>query len=324
MLGPLPFTKMSGLGNDFIIIDNRDHILEEKDIPFLAQKLCTARLSLGGDELMLIERPRSGGDYTMRTINPDGTEVKMCGNASRCVARYAFTHGIAGRSQVIDTLGGPVEAYVDETEVRVGLQITSRPELDIQLEVEGENLTLHYVEISGAPHVVVFMDKAFEASNELIHRLGSAIRHHPHFPEGTNVNFIEVVDRKTIFQRTFERGVEGETLACGTGATASGVISGMFGLVDSPVTVRVLGGKLSVTFEREAFDPDFVEIDFERMLRRSETVGSKHPQESPVHAPGVFASQQFRKPLFRVFRPFLGGGARFVAEGTLHPEAWQW
>lgn len=279
MVHSIPFAKMSGLGNDFIIIDNRDRILEEKDIPLLARKLLTPRMSLGGDELMLIERPRSGGDYTMRTINPDGTEVKMCGNASRCVARYAFTHGIAGRSQVIETLGGLVEAYVDEHEVRVGLTITAGPVLDIQLEVEGRNLTLHSVEISGAPHAVVFMEKAFEASKELIHRLGSAIRHHPYFPEGTNVNFIEVADRKTIYQRTFERGVEGETLACGTGATASGVISGTLGLVDSPVTVRVLGGTLSVIFER--------------------------------------SSQ-------KVSRPFLGGGARFVAEGTLHPEAWQW
>ncbi|HOV39336.1 MAG TPA: diaminopimelate epimerase, partial [Spirochaetales bacterium] len=87
----IPFTKMSGLGNDFIIIDNRNGIVPEIEIPLLAKKLCTPRLSLGGDELMLIENPRAGGDYTMRTINPDGTEVKMCGNASRCVARYAFT-----------------------------------------------------------------------------------------------------------------------------------------------------------------------------------------------------------------------------------------
>lgn len=293
MVHSIPFAKMSGLGNDFIIIDNRDRIVEEKDIPFLAQKLCTPRMSLGGDELMLIEEPRSGGDYRMRTINPDGTEVKMCGNASRCVARYAFTHGIAGRSQVIETLGGPVEAYVDEHEVRVGLQVTAGPVLNLQLDVEGKILTLHSVEISGAPHAVVFMEKAFEASKELIHRLGMAIRHHPYFPEGTNVNFIEVVDRKTIYQRTFERGVEGETLACGTGATASGVVSGALGLVDSPVTVRVLGGTLSVAFQREAAGAD------------------------P-------ASQAFQKPLWKVSNPFLGGGARFVAEGTLHQEAWQW
>ncbi len=298
---PLPFAKMSGLGNDFIIIDNRDRILEEKDIPFLAQKLCTPRLSLGGDELMLIEQPRAGGNYTMRTINPDGTEVKMCGNASRCVARYAFTHGIAGRSQVIDTLGGPVEAYVDETEVRVGLQITSGPVFNIQLEVEGQEFILHTAEISGAPHAVVFLEHAFEASKDLIHRLGSAIRYHSYFPEGTNVNFIEVKDRSTIYQRTFERGVEGETMACGTGATASGVVCGALGLVDSPVMVRVLGGYLSVTFESE---PVVVG------MRNSDLPAS--------------SSQKPYKPLFKISRPFLGGGARFVAEGTLHPEAWQW
>ena len=300
---------MSGLGNDFIIIDNRDRILEEKDIPLLAQKLCTPRLSLGGDELMLIERPRAGGDYTMRTINPDGTEVKMCGNASRCVARYAFTHGIAGRTQLIDTLGGPVEAYVGEKEVRVGLQITAGPVLNIQLEVEGKTFTIHSVEISGAPHAVVFLEKAFEASKERIHQLGKAIRHHPYFPEGTNVNFIEVIDRHTIYQRTFERGVEGETLACGTGATASGVISGVLGLVDSPVTVRVWGGALSVSFEREGSV---------RSASSSTAAASSTPASSFPNP------QRPLKPQFKVSRPFLGGGARFVAEGTLHPEAWQW
>ncbi|MCX7788140.1 MAG: diaminopimelate epimerase [Spirochaetes bacterium] len=293
---PLPFTKMSGLGNDFIIIDNRTGIIEEKDIPFLAQKLCTPRFSLGGDELMLIEHPRAGGNYTMRTVNPDGTEVKMCGNASRCVARYAFIHGIAGRSQVIDTLGGPVEAYVDETEVRVGLQVTSGPVFNVRLKVEDREFLVHTAEISGAPHAVVFLEQAFDCSKDLIHRWGSALRYHPYFPEGTNVNFIEVKDRHTIYQRTFERGVEGETMACGTGATASGVVCGALGLVDSPVMVRVLGGNLSVSFEREAV-------------------------VSPVEA----SKRHFiESQKYKIYRPFLGGGARFVAEGTLHPEAWQW
>ena len=282
----IPFTKMSGLGNDFIIIDNRNGIVPEIEIPLLAKKLCTPRLSLGGDELMLIENPRAGGDYTMRTINPDGTEVKMCGNASRCVARYAFTRGIAGRSQVIDTLGGPVDVYVDEKEIRVGLQITAGPVLGIELEAAGRKFMVHSVEISGAPHAVVFLDGAFDAPKEQIHQWGAALRNHPYFPEGTNVNFIELEDERTLKQRTFERGVEGETLACGTGATASAVVCGFLGKVQSPVKVRVLGGELSVSFD----------IQEESSPQKARTIS----------------------------RPFLGGGARFVAEGTLHPEAWQW
>ena len=273
---PVPFTKMSGLGNDFIVVDNRSGILNEYGVLKFAQKVCKARYSVGGDELMVIEPPTAGGDFTMRTINPDGTEVKMCGNASRCVARYAFVHGIAGKHQMIDTLGGPVEAFVDGDEIRVGLQVTAGPEADIELEAGGRKFTVHTAEISGAPHAVVYLEDAFDAPGDLIHRYGAALRHHPRFPQGTNVNFIELKDRKHLLQRTYERGVEGETYACGTGATASAVVSGFLGRADSPTEVRVLGGVLTISYERSG-------LSFSRV--------------------------------------FLGGGARFVAEGTIHPEA---
>jgi diaminopimelate epimerase len=276
---PVPFTKMSGLGNDFIIVDNRSGILNEYGVLEFARKVCRARYSVGGDELMVIEAPSAGGDYTMRTINPDGSEVKMCGNASRCVARYAFVRGIAGEHQIIDTLGGKVEAFVGKEEVKVGLQVTAGPERDIELEVEGTKYAVHTAEISGAPHAVIYLENAFAAPGDLIHRLGAAFRYHPHFPKGTNVNFVEAKSRSLILQRTYERGVEGETFACGTGATATAVVSGFLGLADSPTTIRVLGGDLRVSYEREGTS---------------------------------FA------------RVFLGGGARFVAEGTIHPEGWEY
>ncbi len=277
----IPFTKMSGVGNDFIVVDNRDGILNEIGVHEFARRVCTRRISLGGDELMVIEPPTSGGDFSMRTINPDGAEVKMCGNASRCVARYAYTRGLAGATQrvTIDTLGGPVVAWVEDDEVRVQLQITSRPDLNHALTAEGETYTVHTVEISGAPHAVVYLQEVAHAPGGLIQRLGAAIRHHADFPQGINVNFVQVLDRRALWQRTFERGVEGETLACGTGAAASSVIGALHGLVDSPVRVHVLGGELSVSFERRG--DAFTELD-------------------------------------------LGGGARFIAEGTLHPEAWKW
>ena len=275
----IPFTKMSGVGNDFIVVDNRDGILNEIGVYEFARRVCTRRISLGGDELMVIEPPTSGGDFSMRTINPDGAEVKMCGNASRCVARYAYTRGLAGAKMTIDTLGGPVVAWVEDDEVRVQLQITSRPALNHTLTAEGETYTVHTVEISGAPHAVVYLQEVAHAPGGLIQRLGAAIRHHADFPQGINVNFMQVLDRRALWQRTFERGVEGETLACGTGAAASSVISALHGRVDSPVRVHVLGGELSVSFERRG--DAFTELD-------------------------------------------LGGGARFIAEGTLHPEAWNW
>jgi diaminopimelate epimerase len=276
---PVPFTKMSGVGNDFIVVDNRAGILNEIGLSAFARRVCTRRVSLGADELMVIEPPTAGGDFSMRTINPDGSEVKMCGNASRCVARYAFVRGIAGAKMTIDTPGGPVYAWVEDDEVRVRLQLTSPIRLGHALIVDGEPYTAHSVEVSGAPHAVVNMKDVASAPSERIHRLGAAVRHHTDFPQGINVNFIQVIDRHMLWQRTYERGVEGETLACGTGAVAASVISGVLGRADTPVRVRVVGGELSVSFARQgdAFD-----------------------------------------------ELFLGGGARFVAEGMLHPEAWSW
>jgi diaminopimelate epimerase len=228
---------------------------------------------------MVVEPPTVGGDFSMRTFNPDGAEVKMCGNASRCVARYAYAHGIAGASMTIDTLGGPVVAWVEGSQARVQLQLTAQPELNHALNADGDRRLVHSVEISGAPHAVVYLDEVENAPSDLIHRLGAAIRHHSDFSQGTNVNFVQALDRHTLWQRTFERGVESETLACGTGAAASSVISALCGLVDSPVRLHVLGGELSVSFERKG--DAFTEL-------------------------------------------FLGGSTRFVAEGTLHPEAWNW
>jgi diaminopimelate epimerase len=275
----IPFVKMSGAGNDFIVVDNRGGVLRGLDLPAFARRVCTPRLSMGADQVMIIEAPTAGGDFSMRTINVDGTEVKMCGNGSRCVARLAHDRGIAGARMTIDTPGGPVRAWVDGTEVRVGLSLTSAVRTDRRLVAAGERIALHTVEVAGAPHGVTYLPDVAGASGERIHRLGTAIRRHAEFPEGINVNFVRVADRHLLDQRTFERGVEGETLACGTGAVASSVVSAALGLVDSPVRLRVRGGELSVSFERRA--DGFAEI-------------------------------------------FLGGGARYVAEGVLHPEAWSW
>jgi len=267
---------MSALGNDFIVVDNRTGILDAYGVEAYAERVCKARYAVGGDQLMVIETAKSGGDYFMRTINPDGTEVKMCGNASRCVARYAFVHGIAGARQRMETLGGPVEALIDGDTVSVGLQMTGSPELDIRLEVDGRRLVAHSIEISGAPHAVVFLEGVRNLPGQEIHKLGAAVRYDPRFPLGTNVDFIEVTGSGSLDQRTYERGIEGETFACGTGATAAAIVSCLLGYVNPPVAVRVTGGDLGVSFSR--------------------------------------AGERFE--LVR-----LSGSARFVAEGTIHPEA---
>jgi len=279
-LRSIPFAKMSGVGNDFIIIDNRLGWLDNLDISELSRRVCRRRMSLGGDELMIIEASKSAGDFVVRTINPDGIEVEMCGNASRCIARYAYTKGIAGPSMQIETRGGPVLARIDGDQVQVALQITTPPILDRMLTIEGVDVHLHSTAISGVPHAVTFMQEVEKASPERIDQLGASIRRHSDFPDGTNVNFIQIIDKHSLWQRTYERGVERETLACGTGAVASSVICARLGLVDSPVEIAVLGGTLSVSFERDA--------------------------------QGEFTAL------------YLGGGTRFVAEGWLHPEAWDY
>jgi len=238
----IPFVKMSGAGNDFIIVDNRAGILSQIKLDEFARGVCTQRMSLGGDQLMIIESPTSGGDFSMRTINIDGTEVKMCGNASRCVARYAHTRGIAGARMTIDTPGGPVYARVEGDKAWVTLQLTSGIELEHALIADGERHVAHTVQVSGAPHAVVYMDGVAHASNESIHRRGAAIRHHPDFPQGINVNFVEVLDGHTLWQRTFERGVEGETLACGTGTIAAAIGLAARGHGTLPMTFRSWGG----------------------------------------------------------------------------------
>jgi diaminopimelate epimerase len=267
---------MSGLGNDFILVDNREGVLGDLDKSFLASKLCTPRLSIGADELMILEQPRSGGHLFMRTFNPDGQEVKMCGNASRCVARYAATRGIAPAEMVIETLGGPVKAFVEGESIRVELSVTAEPE-SLELQAAGRDFQAEWLEITGAPHAVVRFPEVAQAQDSTIHEFGSAIRWHSRFPQGTNVNFVEIKDRHALNQRTFERGVEGETLACGTGATASVLALARFGLLESPVSVSTRGGILHVSFEKQG--------------------------------------EKFR-------HVYLGGEARFIAEGTINPEAW--
>ncbi len=277
--GGIPYAKMSGLGNDFIVVDDRGGVLSGRDVALLARKLCARGQSIGADQLMIIAPPTAGGDFSMRTINPDGTEVRMCGNASRCVARYAFEHGAAGAAMTIDTLGGPVRAVVEGAWARVELMLTAPPRLGLELEAAGRRLSVDWFEISGAPHAVVRLESAASAPGALVLELGSAVRRHAAFPVGTNVMFIDPRGPHEIAQRSFERGIEGETLACGTGATASSLSTALRGGAESPVRVTMPGGSVEIAFSR-----------------------------SGDSFSGIF----------------LGGGARFVSEGMIDPEGWDW
>ena len=229
----LQFFKMSGCGNDFILIDNRDESVDAhvSDMPAFVEKVCERRHSVGADGLILIEKSKNA-DFAWRFYNADGSLAEMCGNGGRCAARFAYIKGIAGDRMAFDTLAGTMKAEV-HADGRVKLQLTEPAalELDYAIRLEGEELFLSSVD-TGVPHAIIITDHVDRAPVET---LGRSIRYHKSFPKGTNVDFVEIVDRSNIKVRTYERGVEGETYACGTGAVAAGVVLKAKGLTDDVV-----------------------------------------------------------------------------------------
>jgi diaminopimelate epimerase len=247
----IPFWKMSGSGNDFIMIDHRKPIIPPEEMKEFVSQVCRRGLSVGADGVILIE-PSDQADYKWHYYNADGGEVEMCGNGSRCVARFAYLQKIAPAKHTIETLAGPVraEVLVDAGErVRVRLPDPTGLQLNLKIEIDGESHTGHFVN-TGVPHVVYLVDDVEKV--ELV-RLGRATRHHPLFaPRGTNANFISITDRQNLKIRTYERGVEDETLACGTGAIASALIATALGKTASPVSLLTRGKIiLGVDFKKE-------------------------------------------------------------------------
>jgi diaminopimelate epimerase len=191
---------------------------------------------VGADGLLLIEDDEEV-DFSWRFFNSDGSEAEMCGNAARCVARLAYLDGIAGQDLTFRTIAGPIHASVNGAMVRVDLTrpLHLDPSFNLELEKDGR-ITAGFV-FTGVPHTVIHLkDRELEELD--VARLGREIRFHPRFsPAGTNVNFIRVLDRQTIEIRTYERGVEAETLACGTGAAAAALLSTVWDLTSAPVSV---------------------------------------------------------------------------------------
>lgn len=240
---PIPFAKMSGTGNDFIIIDNREKMVADDEMVNLAVRACRRGQSVGADGLLLIENDREY-DFAWRFFNSDGSEAEMCGNAARCVSRLAFMDGIAGPDLVFRTIAGPVRASVDGSIVRV--QLTRPHSLKEQFTLQlsdGREMTVGFVD-TGVPHTVLILeDDQFE--NAPVRELGREIRYHTQFaPAGTNVNFVRVIDRENLHVRTYERGVEAETLACGTGVVASAIVTAARGLTSSHVRAKTRGGDI--------------------------------------------------------------------------------
>jgi diaminopimelate epimerase len=241
----LPFTKMNGAGNDFIILDNRDEklALDSSRIALL----CDRHRGVGADGVLAVEPPLQGADFRMRYYNADGGEAEMCGNGARCFARFARKLG-ADKSEIsFETLAGIIRASFPENEVRVVMSDPHSYRPPIRLDIIGNTLEVHFVN-TGVPHAVVFTDDV-EAVD--VSKRGAALRYHPAFaPKGTNANFVQVLSPGSIAIRTYERGVEGETLACGTGVCAAALVHHLLTHSPSPVHVKVRGGDtLQVAFE---------------------------------------------------------------------------
>ncbi len=236
----IEFYKMSGSGNDFVLIDNRAGSLDVGDPIAFVKRVCERKVSVGADGLFFIEKS-DRVDFRWRFYNADGSEAAMCGNGARCAARFAYLTGIAGAKMSFETGAGIIDAEVKGDVVKVRLTDPQGLALDKQIRIGNELLHVHSIN-TGVPHAVYFVR---DPDRFDVVATGRAIRNHEHYqPAGTNANFVSVLDGHTLRVRTYERGVEDETLACGTGSVASALIAASRGLVESPVDVRVQSGEL--------------------------------------------------------------------------------
>ncbi|HEV2097043.1 MAG TPA: diaminopimelate epimerase [Chthoniobacterales bacterium] len=243
----LRFTKMNGAGNDFVLLDNRagDLRLTAEQIT----RICDRHRGVGADGVLVLERPSNGADFRMRYYNSDGGEAEMCGNGARCFARFA-SH-VAGPFEQLsfETPAGVIGAQIEGELVCLRMSDPSDLRLDLEIEANGAIVRARYIN-SGVPHVVVPVPKIADVD---VRSIGASIRRHPMFaPKGANVNFSEQRADNRIAIRTYERGVEDETLACGTGVVASALIFAATHGVDGPIGVLVRGGpELKVDFTRK-------------------------------------------------------------------------
>lgn len=246
----VPFYKMQGAGNDFILIDNQNLKFSSDQLTKFSARVCTRRVSVGADTLIAVEASRGNGDFYARFFNADGSEAEMCGNGARCVARWAYETGIAQEKMVIETIAGDVPAErLDTRTYRVQLNSPTVFEADKKIQVAGKEISVDYVELGnpGIPHLVVHQPDLAMTELETIFSFARKLRNHPAFEKGANVNFYDILPDQTVVERTYERGVEDFTLACGTGTGSTAYALTKKGLVSAdPVIVEVLGGQLKV------------------------------------------------------------------------------
>ena len=245
----LQFTKMNGAGNDFVVIDNRS-LAWQLDRGTI-QRLCDRHRGVGADGFLSLEPAQGDADFRMRYYNSDGGEAEMCGNGARCFARFAARLMLGDSLSVrFETQAGIITASLEGDLVRLNMGRPTDHRQPQTLSISGKNIDIHSIN-TGVPHAVAFVEDEEEID---IRKIGSAVRHHTAFsPKGTNANFARVVEPGRLVLRTFERGVEDETLACGTGVCAAALMHAVAAGVRSPILVTVRGGDtMRVDFEFDA------------------------------------------------------------------------
>ncbi len=258
------FWKVHGLGNDYILIDNRDGKLEEGEMGPLARRLCERRFSVGADGLLLVQ-DSAVADARMRIFNADGSEAEMCGNGIRCFAKYCYESGVARRGELaVETLAGVRRTWLTVVggEVRRVRVDMGRPALerraipmlgegrcvDEELEVDGDRFRVTCLSL-GNPHCVTFVN---DVESFPVREVGPRVENHRLFPNRVNAEFVQVLGRTELRVRVWERGC-GETLACGTGACASVVAGNLLKKIVARATVHLLGGDLEVEYSGSVF-----------------------------------------------------------------------
>jgi diaminopimelate epimerase len=237
----IEFTKMSGSGNDFIIIDNRVPVMADDKKRDFVRRVCNRKMSIGADGVIFVENSDCA-DIKWDFYNEDGSTAEMCGNGGRCLARYAVEKKmVPSDTMTLETLAGIIGAQVTGDSVRIKLTAPENLQQDIALALNGDDYSIDSLN-TGVPHAIVYSDNIEEVN---VKQVGNGIRFHAAFaPAGTNVNFVQKVGDKALKIRTYERGVEDETLACGTGVVASALLSSYKNLVQPPVAVETRGGDI--------------------------------------------------------------------------------
>ena len=285
-MNKIPFMKLSGAGNDFVIINNLENIVDGTDTNFV-KKVCERRMSVGADGVLLVEKADGIGtgmsllpeetadgigtrmsplpeetadvDFRMRYFNADGGEVETCGNGARCISRFAYLNGIVSEKMRFLTNAGVYESEVVGDNVKVRMSQPTDIRLNVPLQLKDGVHTVGFAN-SGVPHVVFFVD---DLDGTDVFDMGQQTRYHADFtPAGTNANFIRIQSSERLDIRTYERGVEGETLACGTGSIASAIVSAALGKVTSPVSVKTASGVvLKIHFDMSDGEPKNVYLE---------------------------------------------------------------